>query len=91
MTEPPEAGTRYITWRGLDVLRLMAAGHPNTEIARRLGISINTVKVHTRVAYRMLGANDRAHAVAIAIRLGLIDPHSVPLPEKLRNRVQPAG
>ena len=59
--------------RELEVLELLAEGLPNKEIARRLGITEATVKGHLSQLYDKLGAADRAHAVALALRNRLID------------------
>jgi DNA-binding NarL/FixJ family response regulator len=54
------------------VLQLIAQGLPNREIGRALGISEDTVKTHTGRLYRKLGAHDRANAVLLGSRRGLI-------------------
>ncbi len=58
--------------RELDVLRRMAEGWPNKEIARELGISEHTVKYHVSAILSKLGARSRTEAVAVAARRGLI-------------------
>ncbi len=60
------------TERELDVLRLVATGKTNKEIASQLYISLDTVKGHLETVYRKLDVSDRAHAVAVAIRNGLV-------------------
>lgn len=57
--------------RELDVLRLLAAGDSNTQIARRLGLSIHTIERHVANLYRKIGARGRADATAYAVRNGL--------------------
>jgi pimeloyl-ACP methyl ester carboxylesterase/DNA-binding CsgD family transcriptional regulator len=57
--------------RELEVLRLVAAGDSNGEIAGRLGITINTVERHVANVYRKIDARGRADATAFAIRNGL--------------------
>lgn len=59
--------------RELQVLRLVAAGAENREIARLLHVSTETVKTHLANIYKKLDAAGRAHAVAIAIRKGLLE------------------
>jgi DNA-binding NarL/FixJ family response regulator len=61
-----------LTARELDILRLVATGHTNKEIAAHLYISAETVKGHLEAIFRKLGVSDRAHAVAVAIRNGLV-------------------
>jgi DNA-binding CsgD family transcriptional regulator len=52
-----------LTARQQDLLRLLAAGHTNTQIARRLGISEGTVRTHLETMYRRLGVSSRTAAV----------------------------
>ena len=61
-----------LTRRELDVLGLIREGHRNKQIADRLGIAETTVNFHIRNLVEKLGANDRAHAVALAIKRGLL-------------------
>jgi len=58
--------------REIDVLRLIATGNGNREIADRLSITEETVKNHVTHILAKLGANDRTHAVTIGIRRGFI-------------------
>ena len=58
--------------REIEVLSLVAEGLRNREIAERLFISEETVKVHIRHLMEKLGANDRTQAVAIGVRRGII-------------------
>jgi LuxR family maltose regulon positive regulatory protein len=60
--------------RELEVLQLVADGMTNQEIAARLYISLNTVKVHTRNIFGKLGVNNRSQAGAKARALGLLPP-----------------
>jgi DNA-binding NarL/FixJ family response regulator len=71
-------GEETLTSRELDVLRLIRDGHRNKQIADRLGIAETTVNFHIKNLVEKLGANDRTHAVTIAIRRGLleVDPGS---------------
>jgi two-component system nitrate/nitrite response regulator NarL len=55
------------------VLRAVAAGHTAAVIARDLHLGITTVKTHMGNAYEKLGVSDRAAAVAVAMRRGLLD------------------
>ena len=62
-----------LTSRELDVLRGIAAGSSNKIIAAHLQISEETVKTHIRSILHKLDANDRTHAVMIALRRGFLD------------------
>lgn len=61
-----------LTRRELEVLELVAEGHSNGEIGRRLFISTKTVSVHVSHVLAKLGAASRTQAVAIARRLGIL-------------------
>jgi DNA-binding NarL/FixJ family response regulator len=61
-----------LTDRELQILRGMTRGHSNCEIGRKLYLSEDTVKTHARRLFQKLGAHDRAHAVALGLRNGLI-------------------
>ena len=61
-----------LTRRELDVLGLIRDGHRNKQVADKLGIAETTVNFHVRNLVEKLGAHDRAHAVALAIRRGLL-------------------
>jgi DNA-binding NarL/FixJ family response regulator len=61
-----------LTEREIDVLRHLAGGNRNKDIAERLFISEETVKVHVKHIMEKLGASDRTQAVAIAVRRGII-------------------
>jgi DNA-binding CsgD family transcriptional regulator len=62
----------HLTPREREVLLLLAEGLQLDEIAQRLGIGLETVRTHVRNAGARLGALNRTHAVAIAIRHKLI-------------------
>jgi DNA-binding NarL/FixJ family response regulator len=62
-----------LTRREIDVLRLIAAGNSNKLIADQLSIGEATVKSHVTNILSKLGANDRAHAVTIGLKRGIID------------------
>jgi DNA-binding NarL/FixJ family response regulator len=66
-------GEESLTARELDVLRLIRDGHRNKQIADELGIAETTVNFHIKNLVDKLGANDRTHAVTIAIRRGLLE------------------
>ena len=65
-------GTEELTSRELDVLTLIRDGNRNRQIAGHLSISETTVNFHIRNLVDKLQANDRTHAVIIAIRRGLL-------------------
>lgn len=65
-------GEETLTERELDVLRQVAGGNRNRDIAERLYISEETVKVHIKHIMAKLGASDRTQAVAIGVRRGFI-------------------
>src|SRR2546422_9395829 len=65
-------GEEDLTPREMDVLRHVAGGNRNWEIAEKLFISEETVKVHIKHIMDKLGAHDRTQAVAIALRRGII-------------------
>ena len=65
-------GEEDLTPREIDVLRHVAGGNRNWEIAEKLFISEETVKVHIKHIMEKLGASDRTQAVAIALRRGII-------------------
>jgi DNA-binding NarL/FixJ family response regulator len=70
----PPAGSRgKLTRRQREILQLLANGESTTVAARELGLSEETVKTHTKNALGRLGARNRSHAVAIALRESLIE------------------
>jgi LuxR family maltose regulon positive regulatory protein len=66
------AVTEPLTARELDVLRLIAAGQSNPEIARTLYVEVNTVKTHVKNVYGKLGIHSRVQAADRARELGLL-------------------
>jgi DNA-binding NarL/FixJ family response regulator len=62
-----------LTPREIDVLRLVAGGNANKEIAAKLSLTEETVKSHIKKILSKLGANDRTHAVTIGLKRGIID------------------
>ena len=62
-----------LTEREIDVLREVAAGNANKMVAQRLKVSEETVKAHMKNILSKLGANDRTHAVTIAVKRGIIE------------------
>lgn len=68
----PPSGSHSLTERELSVLLLIADGATNPEIAVRLFVTVDTVKTHIRRIFQKLGARDRAQAVALAYRAGVL-------------------
>jgi DNA-binding NarL/FixJ family response regulator len=62
-----------LTPREIDVLRLIAAGNANKEIAAQLSLTEETVKGHVKNILAKLDANDRTHAVTIGLKRGIIE------------------
>jgi DNA-binding NarL/FixJ family response regulator len=58
--------------REVQILQHIASGSSTKQVARDLGISAHTVKTHLERIFDKLGANDRAQAVAIALRMGVV-------------------
>ena len=65
-------GEADLTSRELEVLQLIRDGYKNKQVAEQLSISENTVNFHIKNIVDKLGANDRTHAVTIAVRRGLL-------------------
>ena len=78
---PPEIATAVaehvsdetLSAREIEVLRLVAVGKANKEVASDLAIAEDTVKKHVRNILAKLSANDRTHAATIALKRGIID------------------
>jgi len=66
-------GDESLSPRETDVLRLVATGAANKQIARELGITDETVKAHMKNILGKLSAHDRTHAVTIALRRGILE------------------
>jgi len=62
-----------LTSAEIEVLRLIAGGNANKEIAVQLSLTEETVKGRVRSIFSKLGANDRAHAAMIGVKRGIID------------------
>ena len=66
-------GEDELSEREITVLRLIAAGNANKEIAAQLGLAEDTIKRHVTNILSKLGANDRTHAVTIGLKRGIIE------------------
>lgn len=66
------ASETVLTAREIDVLRLVATGHSNKQIAVALGIGESTVKTHLLKVFEKLGVADRTRAVTLAMERGLL-------------------
>ena len=67
-----------LSTREIEVLRIVASGCSNKAVADRLNLSEDTIKSHMRSILAKLQANDRVHAVTIAMRRGFLEGNSLP-------------
>jgi two-component system response regulator NreC len=73
-SEPAPGPPDDLSEREVDVLRLIALGHTNAEIAERLYLSVRTVETHRAHIQQKLSVSSRAELVAYALKRGLIKP-----------------
>ena len=66
------AADEPLTVREIEVLRLVAIGYPNKQVANQLSVSAETVKTHMKNIMDKLRAKDRTHAVTIALNRGFL-------------------
>jgi two-component system, NarL family, response regulator NreC len=71
--EPPPGPPDDLTDREVDVLRRIALGHTNREIAEQLYLSVRTVETHRQHIQRKLGLDTRAELVAYAVKHGMFE------------------
>lgn len=69
-----------LTARELEVLELVSTGRTSREISAHLGISAKTVENHKQRSFQKLGVQNQAHAVARAMREGLLTPRELRIP-----------
>lgn len=62
-----------ITNREVEVLKYIAQGKNNNQIAKNLNVSVHTAKVHVQNIFKKLSVSDRTAAVVVAIKLGLLE------------------
>jgi DNA-binding NarL/FixJ family response regulator len=73
-TRQPSGLFSELTPREEEVLKLLATGETNRQIARRLSVSEETVKSHVAAIFRKLAVSDRTRAAVLAVKAGLVDP-----------------
>jgi len=67
------ASDTTLTRREIEVLQLIAIGNPNKLVADKLSVTEDTIKMHVKSILSKLGANDRTHAVTIALKRGIME------------------
>jgi DNA-binding NarL/FixJ family response regulator len=77
----PDDPRTYLTGRQVQVLRLAANGNTNRAIGSALGIAEESVKSQMQLIFKKLRVNDRAQAVAVALRLGVLSLEDVIVPK----------
>jgi NarL family two-component system response regulator LiaR len=73
----PEALTEPLTERETEVLKLLARGKANKQIARELFVAVSTVKTHVNNLYRKLGVGSRTQAALYAAHIGLVSTEEI--------------
>lgn len=71
-------GPQALSRREYEVLQLIADGLENQAVAKRLFVSVETIRTHVKSILRKLRARDRTHAVSLAFQVGLLAPHRAP-------------
>jgi DNA-binding NarL/FixJ family response regulator len=67
------ASDTTLSRREIEVLQLIATGNPNKIVADKLSVTEDTIKMHVKSILSKLGANDRTHAVTIALKRGIME------------------
>jgi DNA-binding NarL/FixJ family response regulator len=80
ISRPAEPGLQDLTEREIEVLKEIAVGASNQQIAENLHITVNTVKTHLKNILGKLQVDNRTQAAAYAIRVGLVSPNPDKLP-----------
>jgi NarL family two-component system response regulator LiaR len=75
--ESPDALTEPLTERETEVLRLIALGKANKQIARELFVALSTIKTHVNNLYRKLNVSSRTQAALYAARIGLVSTDEI--------------
>ncbi len=73
-SELPARTPERLTPREAEILRLVAKGHTNRQIAESLIVAVGTIKVHVEHILGKLGATDRTQAAVRAVELGIVRP-----------------
>jgi LuxR family maltose regulon positive regulatory protein len=68
----PSALAEPLTGREMEILRLLAAGYGNAEIANKLTVAVSTAKRHVQNIYGKLGVGSRTQAIALAREIQLL-------------------
>lgn len=74
---------RLLTDRKIEIIRLVANGYTNDQIARRLHVSTSTVQTHIRLSLKKMGAKDRANLVGLVYRYGYLTRADITVPDAL--------
>ena len=74
---PEQDEPRALTSRELEVLKLVADGLTSKEVGRKLFVAEETVRSHVANIFAALGARNRAHAVTLGFRRGILDAAAV--------------
>jgi DNA-binding NarL/FixJ family response regulator len=79
LPEPGDAAESVLTRREAQVLRLVAAGSSNADVANQLTLSVRTVERHIANIYAKIGARGRVDATTYALRKGIAESRTAPV------------